>query len=68
MISFLKNFIQSLKVTLQLLENIGCIPCAVQYILEPILHPVVYISHFPTPVLPPPPPPHWQPLVCSLYL
>ena len=34
-------FIQFLQVTfhLQLLQNIGCIPYIVQYILEPILHP-----------------------------
>ena len=35
-----------LKVTfhLQLFQNIGYIPCVVQYILEPILHPVVCTS------------------------
>ena len=42
-----KNFIQFLKVTfhLQLLKNIGYIPCVVQYILEPILHRIVCTSH-----------------------
>ena len=48
-----KILIQFLKVTfhLQLLQNIGSIPCVVQYIPEPILHPIVYTSHCPTPIL-----------------
>ena len=52
-----KNFIQFLNVTfhLQLLQNIGYIPHVVQYILEPILHPLVCVSHSPTPILPFPP-------------
>ena len=29
----------------QLLQNISYIPCVVHYILEPILHPVVYTFH-----------------------
>ena len=47
-------FIQFLKVTfhLQLLQNIGSIPRVVQYILEPTLHPTVYTSHSPPPILP----------------
>ena len=32
----------------RLLSNIGYIPCAVQYILEPILYPTICFSHFPT--------------------
>ena len=42
------------KVTfhLQLFQNIGYIPCDVQYILEPTLNPIVFTSHFPTPKLP----------------
>ena len=45
---------QFLKVTfyLQLLQNIGYIPHIVQYILQPILHPIVCTSHSPTPILP----------------
>ena len=56
-----------LKVTfhLQVLQNIIYIPCVVQYILEPILHPKVYTSHTPTSS---PYSHHWWPLVCSLYL
>ena len=56
-----------LKVTfhLQVLQNIIYIPCVVQYILEPILHPNVYTSHTPTSA---PYSHHWWPLVCSLYL
>ena len=34
------------------LQNIGCIPRVVQYILEPVLHPTVCTSPSPTPVLP----------------
>ena len=47
-------FIQFLKVIfhLQLLQNISYIPCVVQYILEPILYPIVYTFHSPTPILP----------------
>ena len=47
-------FIQFLKVTfhLQLLQNIGYISRVVQYILEPIVHPVVCTSHLPIPILP----------------
>ena len=39
-------FYTILKVTfyLQLLQNIDYIPCVVQYILEPILYPIVCIS------------------------
>ena len=37
---------------LQLLQNIDYIHCVVQYILEPILHSVFCIFHFPIPVLP----------------
>lgn len=49
--------IQFLKVTLhsQLLQNIGYIPRVTQYILEPVLHPVVFTSHFPTRRTPPTP-------------
>ena len=45
-------FYTILKVTfhLQLLQNIGYIPHVVQYILEPILYPIVCIS--PIPMLP----------------
>ena len=45
---FFVIFIQCLEVTfyLQLLQNI------VQYILEPILHPILCTSHFPTPIQP----------------
>ena len=56
---------QYLKVTLQLLQNIGYIPYVVQYILEPILYPIVYTSYSLAPMLPLPR--HWFPLVC-LYL
>ena len=35
-----------------MLENIGYIPYVVQDILGAILHPIVSISHFPTPMLP----------------
>ena len=50
----------TLKVTfhLQLLQNIGYITCVVQYILEPILHPIVCTSPSATPILPPSSP-HW---------
>ena len=52
-----KKFIQFLKVTfrLQLVQNIGSIPRVVQYILEPVLHPVVCTSSSLTPMLPLPP-------------
>ena len=42
-----------LKVTfhLQSLQNIGYVPQAVQYILEPFLHPVVCTSHPLTPTV-----------------
>ena len=36
---------------LQLFQNIGYIPWVVQYILEPILHPAVCISHSPANIL-----------------
>ena len=36
----------------QLLQNISYIPCDVQHILEPNLHPVACISLFPTLILP----------------
>ena len=51
-------FIPFLKVTfhLQFLQNIGSIPRVAQYILEPILHPVVCTSHPQTYILLPPPP------------
>ena len=51
---FFKNVYALLKVTfhLQLLQNIGCISYVVQCIPEPILYPVVCISHSPTPILP----------------
>ena len=59
MVAFSKNFfiyIQFWKVTfhLQLSQNIGCIPRVVQYILEPVLHPVVCTSHSPPLYWPPP--------------
>ena len=41
---------------LQLLQNIGYSPCFVQYILEPISHPIFCTSRSPTPILPLPPP------------
>ena len=48
-------FVQFLKVTfhLQLLQNNGYIAYVVQYILQPILHPIVCTSHLPTPCCPP---------------
>ena len=51
------NFYIILKVIFlfQLLQNFGYIPHVVQYILEPILHPAVCISHSPT-LFPSPPP------------
>ena len=44
---FFLIFIQFLEVTLhlQLLQNIGYISCVLQYISEPVLHPVVFKSH-----------------------
>ena len=54
-LKFKKNsFYTILNVTfhLQLFQNIGYIPCDVQYILEPTLHPIVFTSHSPTPKLP----------------
>ena len=50
-----KFFMQFLKFTfhLQLLQSIGCIPCVVQYILEPVLHPIVCTPLSPTPISPP---------------
>ena len=55
-----KIFYTILKVAfhLQLLQNIGYIPHVVQYILEPILHPIVCTSQCPTSILPLSPP-HW---------
>ena len=52
---------------LQLVQNIGCVPCAVQYILEPVLHSIACTSHSAHPCRPAPLL-HWLPLVCSLYL
>ena len=45
---------QFLKVTLylQVLQNLCCIFCVAQYILESILNPVVCTSHSPIPMLP----------------
>ena len=37
---------------LQLLQNTGYIPCDVQHIPDPILHPTNCSSHFPTGILP----------------
>ena len=45
---------------LQISQNTGYIPCAVQYILELILHPILCTSPSSTS--------HWGPQVCSLYL
>ena len=47
-------FLQLCKLAfyLQLLQNIGYIPCVVPYILEPIIHPVLCTSHSLTPILP----------------
>ena len=50
---FLKT-VQILKLTfhLQFSLNNGCIPCVVQYILEPVLHQIVCAFHSPTFILP----------------
>ena len=58
-----------LKVTFhfQLLKMIGYIPPVVQCILEPVLYPGAFTSP-PQPQCGPSSPPHWELLVCSLYL
>ena len=52
--SFFKNNLK-LAIHLQLLQNIGYIPHDVQHICEPVLHPVVCISHMPPPSIQSPP-------------
>ena len=37
---------------MNILQNLGYIPHVVQYILEPILYPMVCTSHSATPILP----------------
>ena len=62
------HFLLSVIFHLQLLQNIGYIPCVVQYVTELILHTLFCTSHLPYPyVAYPPLHPHWQPLISSLY-
>ena len=63
-------FIEILNVPfhLQLLQNIGYIPCVVQYITEPVLHTLLCTSHLPYPYIGYAPlHPYRQPLVSSLF-
>lgn len=55
---------------MQILQSIGCIPHAMQYILEPVLYPVVCTSHSPhckSPLLPIPTGNHWF-VLCDLCI
>ena len=52
---------------LQLLWNIGYIPCVVQYVIVACFVPNSLFLLIPSPYIAPSPP-YWWPLVCSLYL
>ena len=51
LVIFIFGTIFKVTLHLQLSQNIGYIPCAVQYLLESTLHPVLCTSHSPIPIL-----------------